>query len=326
MNKNSSINEIFQFIKKHNSFIILGHQSIDGDALGSVLSFQDFLENLSKKATVVYPNNINTTYSYMSGFNKISKNTDIIEQVDAVIVLDTANKERIAVSYDKYLKNKPLLNIDHHISNKYFAQLNYIINASSTGEVLFYLISELAILFGNQLDESFSRYDEMLSAIYDDTSGLRYTNVTLKTIQAVYELVRFGASSSEVSEKLFFSTSKSKAKLIAKVSSSLQFKHNDKLAFVIVTQKDLKETGATVLDTDGLVDIAKNIDGVEIAFLMKELDNNKFKMSFRSKNIDVNQICSKFNGGGHKYAAGCVIEKSQEETLKILLDTVEDFF
>jgi phosphoesterase RecJ-like protein len=160
----------------------------------------------------------------------------------------------------------------------------------------------------------------LLTALYDDTGGMRYSSTTSTTLSVAAELVDNGANCAYISENLFFSVSREKMELTSHVLSSLTFESDGKIAYVVMMKKDLETTGAFAEDSEGLIDFPRSIYGVEVAFLIKEVGDKKFKVSFRSRGkVDVNKFCSTFGGGGHKVAAGCTITGSLEDVKKTLV-------
>ena len=154
----------------------------------------------------------------------------------------------------------------------------------------------------------------LLTALYDDTGGMRYISTTSKTLNIAADLVDSGANCSHISENLFFSVSREKMELTSRVLATLKFEKDGQIAYMVMKRADLAATGAFSEDSEGLIDFPRSIFGVEVAFLIKEVDNNKYKLSFRSRGkVDVNEFCSRFGGGGHKVAAGCTIHGALDE-------------
>jgi phosphoesterase RecJ-like protein len=236
-------------------------------------------------------------------------------------MLDCGDRGRAGSFLNDFRSYKYLINIDHHASNDDFGDFNFIdLDASCTGEEVYLIIRELCTRMNMEhLPKDIATC--LLAALYDDTGGMRYISTTSRTLMVAAGLVDSGADCSYISENLFFSVSRAKMELTGRVLSTMKFLKDYKISYLVMKLEDLGITGAMSEDSEGLIDFPRAIEGIEVAFLIKEVAENKFKLSFRSREkVDVNEFCSRFGGGGHKVAAGCTIEGDFDKVLNSVLD------
>ncbi len=326
-NKNI-IKQIAELMISSDSFLITVHESPDGDAIGSMLALNAVLETMNKDVVLYSPDVIPGKLRFLDGWNRITTNTEDIDdkKFDAMIMLDCGDRQRSGDYISNFRTYKSLINIDHHISNNGFGDLNLIDpKVSSTAEHVYSVIQEIMNL--KHPDKKLSKYVAtcLLSALYDDTGGMRYISTTSKTLRIAANLVDLGANCSYVSEHLFFSVSREKMELTSRVLSTLNFEKNNKIAYLLMRLDDLDATGAYSEDSEGLIDFPRAIYGVEVAFLIKEIGTDRYKLSFRSRGkVDVNEFCSRFGGGGHKVASGCTICGSLNDVIEKIVTPLKE--
>lgn len=325
MENNTNVKQIADLIVNSNSILITVHESPDGDAVGSMLALAGMLEFMNKKVTMYSPDVIPTKLRFLNKWNKIETETKNINDFDLMIMLDCGDRARSGRYITSFKGYKKLINIDHHVSNDAFGDFNYIDpKVSSTAEHVYALVKELLTRTGmSKMPEYIATC--ILAALYDDTGGMRYISTTSKTLNIAADLVDSGANCSNVSENLFFSVSREKMELTSRVLTTLTFEKQGQIAYMMMQISDLEATGAFAEDSEGLIDFPRAIYGVEVAFLIKEVEKNKFKLSFRSRGkVDVNDFCSRFGGGGHKVAAGCTIKGELKEIIKNVVSQLKE--
>jgi phosphoesterase RecJ-like protein len=148
----------------------------------------------------------------------------------------------------------------------------------------------------------------LYSAIITDTGSFNYSNTTPEVHLAVADLLRAGAEPAAISSEVYSSSAQSTA-LLARMLSGIHISGG--IGWSMITKKMLSDTGANDSETDNFINSIRSIRGIRIAVLFKEFGPQTVKVSMRGKKgIDVNSIAKLFDGGGHKYAAGCTIRKS----------------
>ena len=161
----------------------------------------------------------------------------------------------------------------------------------------------------------------LYTGILTDTGGFRYNNTTSRTHLIVSELVNYEIDIPAVAYRIFDAISEGKLRLIGKAINSIELYEEGKLALVTITKKMIEETGALEEETEGVINYARNIEGVEIAAFFKEKAELETKVSLRSKSYaNVAEVASRNKGGGHRNAAGCTINVNPKEAKKIIFN------
>lgn len=304
-------------IKKSKNILIISHVNPDGDTLGSMLALRDLIYiNYKKKPEMAVISKIPKMYEFLDGLKDAKHFSQLDNSMvyDMVILVDVAALDRIFDAQIFYEKAGIKVSIDHHKTNNYDANIRFVDGAaSSTGEVLY----KIAENHGWKLNEKIA--EAIYTAILTDTGGFRFDNTKAVTLKIASKLVTAGAKPQPIYKYCYEKKSKNFVMFQAYCVNKAEFTHNDKIAYIIVYKKDLEKFSNEDDLTEGLVERLRTIDSVEAAFILKEIDNRMFKVSMRSKTIDAAQVCSTFNGGGHQFAAGCVVKGSAEECAKKLI-------
>ena len=311
------MNKIFDEIKIANKILLLAHENPDGDAIGSLMAMYHMLKDLGKDVLVVVPE-IPPAFLYLNGIDKVLSKTD--DTFDLGIVVDCANKERIGQINNEFSNCKKTIVIDHHISNSRYGDINYVeeVTASCT-QVLYYLFKKWNINITNDIGEA------IITGCLTDTSGFRNNNVDKNTFMMAAELMDIGIDINKIYYLAVSKKSMAQYLLMKMTLDRLEMFEDGKIAFSYISEEDFANVGALPGDHEGLVDLGRNIGGVEVSIFMREDDG--YRISFRSNgNIDVNEIAKKFGGGGHKMAAGAKIDGDFKETKnKVLLEIKKEF-
>ena len=310
--KTKTMNEILNVIHQNNSFLICSHISPDGDSLGSTIALGLLLKKLNKIVMYHIDPMISSSYSFLLEIENIESVIND-KEYDIGICLDCSNIDHLYGS--NVLKQcKKIINIDHHISNQFYGDINYVdSDASATGEIIYELLTFAKI----KLDKNIAT--ALYIAIVTDTGNFKYSNTTSKTHFVVSELLKQKIKAWKINKKLFDEHSKSRMLLLGKTINNLQFFLDDQLSIVVLTQKDLEEVGASPDEVEGLINIGRDILNVEVSILLKENNPNEYKVSFRSNEyVNVGDIAQKLGGGGHSRASGCTMLGNKEEIIKKL--------
>lgn len=315
--------KIIEYIRNNDNFIITSHVSPDGDNIGSSIAMEYFLKNLGKiNVYHVLDDEIPKKLSIITENTTIYKSQEFFKKNISdytLICLDCANFDRLAI--DKKIVPKKIINIDHHISNDKYGDLNYINSkASSSCEVLFDIIMSFEEKI---IDEKIST--ALLAGLITDTGCFMFESAGASSFKMAEILIKKGAKKQDLIRKLYQSENINYKKFEAE--TILRTLEKNEYYSIMTMEKDLLEKyGIEDKDTETLVQNAINIDGIEIGILLKEKDKQITKGSLRSKKwADVNKIANKLGGGGHIRAAGFTIEKDIEESKKIVEKEVEKY-
>jgi bifunctional oligoribonuclease and PAP phosphatase NrnA len=241
---------------------------------------------------------------------------------DVVIAVDSATYERLGNGIKQVASRKCLINLDHHISNPGYGDLNWIdAEAPASGQVVYHLLAKNC--FPINADIAACLY----AAILTDTGSFQFPNTTAESLRVAAALVEHRFDLGQLARHIYESYPLSRAKLLRAILDNLQIIHNDRLAYYWLTAEMYHKTGAVSEDTEGLIDHARAIDTVAVAVMFEETDEpGKFRLSFRSKHpkIDVNKIATKFGGGGHREAAGARLRGTKDEVERRVLTVIEE--
>lgn len=308
--------KIKKLIAEGQDFLVTTHIDPDGDAIGSAYAFAFGLESLGKKVTVYLNDQVPYRYEFLPG-PSVHHTTIPGGSYDAVFILDCGSLFRIGNGHENIAQVKNLVNIDHHDTNDRFGTINLVDNAaSSTGEIIYRLLRYLKV----NIDANMAV--NIYTAVFTDTGSLRYQNTSLSAYRVCEEMVKAGANPSQIAMMVYESHPKERYLLLGEVLCTLAT-YNGTVAMAHVTGDMFEKTGTTSEFVDGFVEFIKEIRGIEVAVLMREINRDLCKISMRGKGtIDVAAICSMFGGGGHRNAAGCRIQGTIEEARHKLLEAL----
>ena len=314
-----TLDEILEEIKKAGSIVLLTHETPDGDAIGSSLGLKLALEKLGKNADLIMTSYAKT-FNFLPEVDKIKTESDI-KEYDLAISLDCATFKRL--DNREYFENaKKTIVIDHHGSNNMYGDINYVNPvAPACSEIL------LAILSYYEIDIDVKIGTCLMTGIITDTGGLQYPATTADTFEYAAELLRKGVDIADICKRTLQTKTKANFELQKRVMDRMELLEDGKVAFSYIDQKDLDEVNAEEGDHEGLVNIGRSIEGVEVSIFIRQKDNeNAYKVSMRSGSyVNVSDVCLMFGGGGHPRAAGALIQGSVEQVKEKLLNEVRKY-
>lgn len=309
--------EIIELFEKGNHFLLGCHEHPDGDSIGSVLALGLSLKARGKNVRMVVPEGVPMVYRFLEGSEQMVTQPEKGFVPSIVVALDCADRARL--SLPDWPVNATFINIDHHISNSGFGHLSLVQpNAAATGEIVADLLAEGGFPFPAAVAVA------LYTAIATDTGFFRYANTTSKTLRFAADWVaEFRISPAQIAEQVHEEKSFCSLKLLAEVLSTLSLAEEGKIAWMHLSYDMLQRYPVELEETEGFVNYANAVHGVEIGILFKELQPNEFKMSFRSGSlIDVSKLASEFGGGGHARAAGCTLKGPFKDCQRRLFDAV----
>lgn len=306
--------KIKSLIDNSNSILLLTHQSPDGDAIGSVLGMYHYLMSINKSVDMVV-SDIPRVFNFLPSINKVVDTTN--KEYDLGIVVDCASKERISQNDDLLSKCKKTLCIDHHISNTKYCDVNLIEGSvSSCSQVIYYLLKDFGVSFNKEMCES------LMSGALTDTNGFSINTVDSDTFNMASEFCGLGIDIHSLYDKLLCKKTMSQHKLLLIGMERLEFLCDGKIAFTYILKEDFDNVGALLGEHEGIVDIGRNIDGVEVSIFIREDDG--WTVSLRSTGVvDVSKVANVIGGGGHMMAAGGKLNGTFEETKEKLINEVK---
>ena len=302
--RNELCKKIVSVIKQSETFFLSGHRKPDGDTVASELAMASLLKRMGKKVDVYNYESVPESLLFLPGAKSIKTAKKVNHCYDVAIIFECYDSERMGNIIDLKKQACHVINIDHHLKHSLFGDINFInIQASSNSEQLYYLFEFLKIpILKNEADC-------LYSGIMADTGRFNHSNTNVETLRIASELVKCGVQVHLLTEKMFGTHSLGALKLLGFSLSNLKLFHDQKIAYILLQQKNYEQTGSTEEDTEEIVNYGLHIPGVFMSILFKENFKNKtVKVSLRSKrHVNVCQLAEKFGGGGHKYASGCTI-------------------
>ena len=309
MTTDNSVAAVAARIKKANKAAIFCHARPDGDALGSGLSLCLAMRAAGKTAEFVCEDAPPEKFFFIPEMREV-KTSLPQDDYDLYIAVDCADVARMGEFGHAFSRFRgDTVCIDHHISNKGFAKLNCVRVCSATCEIM----PEVLSAAGFEITAPMS--NALMLGLITDSGTFTHSDVTAHTFNVAAELRSAGADVNKINYEMFSRQKKARALLFSRALSNLRFALDDRLAFILVTQSALDETGANRSMTEGFVDFPLSVDGVEVAIALLEIKRGQYKASLRSKRVDVNAVAATFGGGGHVLASGCMLFGEYEEVI-----------
>jgi len=298
------LSQVLQEIEKRNSFVVTSHARPDGDAIGSSLALMQVLRAMGKHADVVLADNVPVIYKPLPHAGEIVQTTSIRTHhlnghFDGAVILECDSVQRTRL---EGLEQLFLINIDHHVSSRTFAHLNWIDPAASAvAEMVFRLALAARVKITPEMATC------LYTAVLTDTGSFCYSPTNAHTFDLAKCLVQYGADPAHIAQSVYFANPISKMRLLGAALNGLQ--HEGAITWMSVTRHDMEQSGAMDEDCEGLVNYALGIAGVEVAVFFRELATERIRVSIRSKGaVNVADIAEKFGGGGHECAAGFTVQ------------------
>ena len=298
---------------------VVTHINPDGDCMGSAAALKELIKNLGKDADIYNENGCPAYLEFAQDCKAVSTCTDSDSKYDLVICVDCGSVDRAGKVSWVLDSCKFMINIDHHATNTMFADINIVDpSASATGLLIYDFFVACSI-------EITKRTAELLyTAVATDTGNFSYANTDKRTHIVAGELVDKGIDVAELSRRLFRATTYNRLKLTQLALGTLTMYCNGKVAVMNVTKAMFSATGTDSSDSEGFVGYARDIDGVEVAAMLRDTTDGKLvKVSLRSNsNVDVSKIAEDLGGGGHFNAAGFSMEGKIPDVEKILIEKI----
>lgn len=312
MNSQIELDNIINLINRSQKIGIFTHVSPDGDAIGSSLGLYLGLKQLKKDVDVI-------AGDYSKCFNFLPNITDIKtegeEKYDLAIAVDCANKGRLFDLRNSFDNSDVTISIDHHSSNTYFAQFNYVEgNSPAVSKTLIKILKRLGISINLEVGTC------LMAGIITDSGGFRYNTVDDETFEFAAQMLDVGVNISDIYYRTFDVKTRAQFELLSIANSRLKFYFDNKIALTYITLDDIKKAKASIGDYEGIVNVGRNIEGVDVSIFLREDIDGTYKVSLRSNDlVKVSEVAEVFDGGGHDRAAGCTMDCSLDVAIKKLV-------
>ena len=292
--------------------LLTAHTNPDGDAIGSVLAMLQILRAAGKNVSAYIDDKIPKNFLTLPCVEEIKLPSEEKISADLLVVLDTST-DRIGKVLE--MTDAPILNIDHHVTNKGEGVSLYVEpEAAATCEIIFKLCGELGLDITKEIAIC------LYSGLATDTGFFNYSNTKPATFRAAASLLECGVKPNLIAEQ-FESRTFREVKVMGAALQTTKLFFGGKVAGMFVDEELFKQTDTT----EGLIDLIRVIDSVDVAFLLTCREENLCRVSMRSKTVNVADIANKLGGGGHVRAAGCTLKKSFAEAKNILIYTIGQY-
>lgn len=301
--------------KRNKVFLVAAHIHLEGDALGSELALASLLARLGKKVIVLNQDATPAEYEFLPGVESI-RHTAQRPAYDAAILVDCSDVSRIGKISKTIDKDRLLMNIDHHVSNTNFGDVNWVKPAaSSASEMVYELFRELGVKI--KKTEALLLYTGILA----DTGSFKYSTTSARTHQVASDLVGHGLDVYGIYRRLYESMDFDTVKSFAKIIETLRTNKARTVAWITVRNHLIRKFPMLAEETDNLIFFARCVKGVEVAALFKETKRNReVRVNLRSRGrADVNKLAKIFGGGGHKMASGCTLKGRLNDVVKLVV-------
>lgn len=316
-----SLETVVNCLQRENQITIIGHLIPDGDCIGACLGMALALESLGKSVKVVLADPMPTSYSFLAGQHLLTP-VDSLVGGGVLLYLDCADQNRTGALSPAFLSQVlAVVNIDHHISNSGYGDYHWVVpTAAAACEICLQVLDTMG----------FKPSPEVATALYTgmvmDTGSFMYSSTTPQTMIAAARLLEFGANKDLVRQALFETKSWQEVQVLNLVLENIEISSDQRLGWSILSWSELSKIGAADLHFEGMINHVRNIEGIEVAILFREMADKVVKIGFRSRGkYDVNQIAASFGGGGHRLAAGASMDGSLEEVVAKVTSRVKAF-
>ena len=319
----NSLDAVLQALHDSESLLVTSHVSPDGDAVGSILALSHFLRATGKaKVSCVMHDPVPRAYGWLPGVDTITTPQTATAPPDTAVVLDATRLERLGSVADLVRKCARVIVLDHHIDD---APDGDVIlrdpTFAATGEIVCGLYEAAGVPISR--DAAVCLY----VAIATDSGHFRYPATSPRTHRCAAALLECGADAAAISESLCDQMPRTQYELIGRVMTRTQFVEEERVAIMLITERDMIETGAVDQDLSNIANMARQVAGVEVAMLFREIDAHTTKVSLRSRaSFNSASFLKQFGGGGHAGAAGATFNTSIDQARFLVLERLKAYY
>ncbi len=316
--KPASLRRIAEEIRAGQHFLISTHVNPEGDAIGSVLAMALALKELGKEAVVLTQDPVPEVLDFLPMAGEIIHEAPAGDRFDVALSLDCGDRERLGEEFSRVKAIGKLINIDHHISNKFFGDLNFVNpRASSAAEIIYDLIRTIPVPLNRAIAEN------IYVGVMTDTGSFHYSNTSPKTFATAKACLEAGVEPWRMAEKVYECQPLQRLRLLHLVLGTLEVGDEGRVSSVLVAKSMMAETGASPAMTEDFINFPRSLKGTEVALLFREISPEEYRVSLRSRgSVNVARIAEGFQGGGHAQAAGCTVAGTLAEVKARVLERV----
>lgn len=319
---NDTFERIKQVIDDHDNLLVLSHVSPDGDNIGSVIALTLALEKAGKRVTAVTNGAMPKNFQFLPGADRlVCPAESAAYDGNLVIALDISDWGRFGDEMAALCQGKTIINIDHHISNDYFGDYNYVDGqAAATTEILTDFLHQGGFSFNAAIATA------LYTGLLTDSGNFTFSNTTAKTMSMAARLFLYEPDLDKIRDHLFGNVTLAKKKLLGHILLMSEQGMGGQWLCSTVSEDTQRRLGVGDGDFEGAIDHLMAVSGVKIAVIMREDEVEGVKVSLRAKpGYDVALVAGSFGGGGHRAAAGCTVNMPLNEVKTAILAAVETY-
>jgi phosphoesterase RecJ-like protein len=316
MSNASYIQRIVDAIRARQRFVISSHSRPDGDSIGSQLAMALALRAMGKEVRVVNRDAAPAPIMAFPGVPDIEIAPRVSGDFDAAIIMECGELERTGVEgLDQFF----VINIDHHPGNGEYGDINWFdASAAACGEMVFDVVKALGVPLSIEIAT------HVYLAILTDTGSFHYSSISPRTFDICKETLVAGIDPVEIARSVYDSNNMGRLKLFGAVLSAMQIDPTGRIAIVYLDHEMARAAGGTYEDTEGLINLPLTVKEILAVVFFKQEEGDHYRVSLRSKgNIDVGALAKEFQGGGHKNAAGCIVNGPIDALQKQFIEKLE---
>lgn len=310
------------FDPAYSNCLIVTHVRPDGDAIGSLLALRLVLLSRGKRVVAFCEDPVPNNLGFLPGSDRIVHSVMDVSEFDVVVFVDCGAPDRAgrSITLEK-LAGTLTVNIDHHVAENPFGDVYWVDREfSSTCEMLYEIFRQKGLEFTPDVATC------LYTGILTDTGSFQFSNTTGRVLRIASSLVECGADPRAISENVFESATPQRLILLGKMLDTLRYHANYRIASARLTQAMLQETAATTMDSEGFVNMLRQVKTVRVGVLFREDQDRRIHVGLRSKGaVDVARFAKMFGGGGHVHAAACRLDGSIEDVEKLIIPALENY-
>jgi len=313
---NDPVDSISQKIHESQNIAITSHLRPDGDSICTGLALYFMGKSLGKNIVFINKDNTPVPFNYFPDVENITIGQIPQNDFDIIIMLECAN---VCRSGQLHIDDTFKINIDHHHSNDYYGDINWVDpDAPAVACMGFTLGERLGIEFTPTIS------NHLYCAIVSDTGSFQFSNTKAEAFEVSHKLIQHGANPINTSEMLFNTNSPEKIRLLGQVLSTLSMNEKGNISVITMFKKNLEDLNLREIDTEDIITLARSIKNVEMVLFFKEMEKDTYRVSLRSKGYaNSAKVAEHFGGGGHQHAAGFTISGNYQDLLREIPQAVE---
>jgi phosphoesterase RecJ-like protein len=311
----NTLAEVVSALQSRRRWVVTSHARPDGDAVGSVLGAVQVLRAMGRQADGYLGDGIPFIYRGLPGVAEIGSGPVQTDRYDGALIIECDSLERTNL---RGLNGLFTINIDHHDTSARYADVNYVVpTAAAASELVFQVAQAARVRITPEVATA------LYTAVLTDTGSFCYAATNAQTFAFAREMVLAGANPGAIAQQVYFSNPPSKMFLLGRALSNLHIE--GAISWMYVSEADMRASGATEQDCEGLVNWALSVHGVEATAFFREISGSRYRVSLRSKGlIDVCGIAAAFGGGGHRRASGHGIDGPLEVACSRVLTALRE--